>query len=94
MTTKNTLHTAEIVRDDTWPLNEGIAAYTWQCDCGDTSPRFYGTDLYGDEIEGEVAEERARSATEIDSLDHTELSADDGLVSEAGRTDDEWELSL
>jgi hypothetical protein len=78
MTAKTNPHAVEIVRDETWPLNEGVAAYTWECDCGDTSPRFYATDLYGDELQGEQAEDRARAAAEIDSLDHTE---------------DEWELS-
>ena len=94
MTTKSNRHAVEIVRDETWPPNYDVAAYTWQCEpCGDRSEPFYATDLYGDGIGTGDADRRARSLAEIDSLDHTEPLVE--LVDdEIERGADEWELSL
>jgi hypothetical protein len=92
MTTKPNRHDVEIVRDETWPLNYDVAAYSWQC-CGESGGPFYATDLYGQEAEAGAADRRARAAAEIDSLDHTEPHVE--LVNdEIERGEDEWELAL
>jgi len=64
-------HAIEIVRDETYPPTGDVAAYSWQCACGDRGDPQYATDLYGMEVESDHANERARKAAEIDSLDHT-----------------------
>jgi len=94
MTTKPNPHAVEIVRDETWPPDADVAAYTWQCEpCGDRSEPFYASNLYGDGIDTGNADRRARSLAELDSLDHTEPHVE--LVdNEIERDDDEWELSL
>jgi hypothetical protein len=76
MTTKPNRHTAEIVRDETWPPDADVAAYSWQCACGSRGDPSYAADLYGEKVESGSADKRARAAAEIDSLDHTEYPHD------------------
>jgi len=80
MTTKPNRHAVGIVRDETWPPDADVAAYSWQCECGDRGELSYATDLYGQEVEGGYADKRAKAAAEIDSLDHTEYPHERALL--------------
>jgi hypothetical protein len=101
MTTKPNPHAVEIARDETWPPDADVAAYSWQCDCGTSSELFYATDLYSDRTDTSDTARRARSFAELDSLDHTEYPHEHvaRIVNETDREADryanaDWELSL
>jgi hypothetical protein len=86
-------HAVEIVRDEAWPTDADVAAYSWQCECGESGDPKYAADLYGQEVDIGAADRRARSFAEIDALDHTESHVE--IVNdEIERGENEWELSL